>query len=346
MIQPKRLTQMTSSAGWAAKLGPDVLAQVLCNLPKMEDEKLIVSLDTSDDAAVYKLTEDTALIQTLDFFTPVVDDPYTYGQIAAANSLSDVYAMGGRPLTAMNIVCFPNCLDPKVLNKILKGGADKIVEAGALLVGGHTVEDNEPKYGLSVTGIVHPKKVWANSTARIGDYLILTKPIGLGILNTAIKADMATKEQYDMAVRTMVTLNKYAFESLENLNISACTDITGFGFLGHAFEMAKGSEVSLEIYSDKVPVIEGARDFASMGIIPAGMYSNKKHIENEVKIEVNIEEVMEDLLYDPQTSGGLLVAISESDLEKALKNLSNSMINDFSVVGKVLPKSEYVIYLK
>lgn len=327
-------------------MGPDVLAQVLRNLPKVEDKNLIVSLDTSDDAAVYKLSEDTALIQTLDFFTPVVDDPYTYGQIAAANSLSDVYAMGGRPLTAMNIVCFPNCLEPKVLNEILRGGADKVVEAGALLVGGHTVEDDEPKYGLSVTGIINPKKVWANSTAKEGDYLILTKPIGLGVLNTAIKADMASKYQHDIAIQTMSTLNKYAFEALENFNISACTDITGFGFLGHSYEVAKGSGVSLEIYSEKVPIVEGAKEFASMGIIPAGMYSNKKHIEQEVEKMENIDNAIEDLLYDPQTSGGLLVAISENDLEKALEALTNKTDIEFAVVGKVIQKKEKYIYLK
>lgn len=287
-----------------------------------------------------------ALIQTLDFFTPVVDDPYTYGQIAAANSLSDVYAMGGRPLTAMNIVCFPNCLDPKILNQILKGGADKVLESGALLVGGHTVEDDEPKYGLSITGIVHPKKVWANSTAREGDYLILTKPVGLGVLNTAIKADIATKEQYDGAVKVMSMLNKYAFEALENLDVSACTDITGFGFLGHVYEMAKGSGVSIEIFADKVPLIDGAKELATMGIIPAGMYSNKKHIENEVLKEQDIEDAIEDLLYDPQTSGGLLVSISEKDLPDALENLSLIESNGFSVVGRVLPRSDYAVYVK
>jgi len=254
--------------------------------------------------------------------------------------------MGGRPLIAMNIVCFPTCLDPKILNAILKGGADKIVEAGALLVGGHTVEDDEPKYGLSVTGTVHPKKVWANNTARVGDYLILTKPIGLGVLNTAIKADMVSKEQYDIAVKTMVTLNKYAFEALEYLNVSSCTDITGFGFLGHAYEMAKGSNVSLEIYADKVPIIEGAKNLASMGIIPAGMYSNKKHIETEVQVMGNVEEVMEDLLYDPQTSGGLLVAIAEDDVKEALEKLSTNTDIEFAVVGRVINKDNKSIYLK
>ncbi len=315
-------------------------------MPRMKDERLIVGSDTSDDAAVYKLNEETALVQTVDFFTPVVDDPYTFGQIAAANSLSDVYAMGGQPLVAMNIVCFPDCLKLEVLEQILKGGADKAIEAGALLVGGHSVKDEEPKYGLSVTGIVHPEKVLVNSTARVGDYLILTKPLGLGILNTAIKADMASKDQYDAAVKTMVTLNKYALEALDGLNISSCTDVTGFGFLGHAHEMAEGSEVSLEIYSDRIPIIEGAEGFAGMGIIPEGAYSNKNHVGGDIEVEEGVEEVILDLLYDPQTSGGLLVAIDKNDVEKALESLSANTDNEFAVVGQVISKGEKAIYIK
>lgn len=315
-------------------------------MPRVEDERLIVGSDTSDDAAVYKLNEETALVQTVDFFTPVVDDPYIFGQVAAANSLSDVYAMGGKPLIAMNIVCFPECLELEVLKQILRGGADKALEAGALLAGGHSVKDNEPKYGLSVTGIVHPQKVLANNTARVGDYLILTKPLGLGVLNTAIKADIASKEQYDMAVKTMVTLNKYALEALDGLDISSCTDVTGFGFLGHAYEMAKGSEVSLEIYSDKIPIIEGARELAGKGIIPAGMYSNKNYVEDDVEVDEDVEEVMEDLLYDPQTSGGLLIAINKDDVEKALESLSANTDNEFAVVGKVIGKGDKAIYIK
>ncbi|SNS34497.1 selenophosphate synthase [Anaerovirgula multivorans] len=311
----------------------------------MNNENLLVTLETSDDAAVYRLNEEIALVQTLDFFTPVVDDPYTYGQIAAANSLSDVYAMGGTPLTAMNITCFPSCLATDVLKDILRGGADKIIEAGALLVGGHSVEDDEPKYGLSVTGVVHPSKVWANSKARVGDYLVLTKPLGTGILNTAIKADLATPMQYDAAVKTMITLNKYAFEAVKDFNISACTDITGFGFLGHAYEMAKGSGVSLEIYSGKVPLIEGALDFAEMGVIPAGMYANKKHIEDNVFIDASIREAIQDILFDPQTSGGLLLAIHPEDIEKALENLKKIKKNEFSVVGRIASKDQYAIYL-
>ncbi|SDK57050.1 selenophosphate synthase [Natronincola ferrireducens] len=312
----------------------------------MKSDKLLITLDTSDDAAVYKINEEMALVQTLDFFTPVVDDPYVYGQIAAANSLSDVYAMGGEPLTAMNIVCFPNCLSPDVLKEILKGGADKILEAGALLVGGHTVEDDEPKYGLSVTGIIHPDKVLANSTGREGDYLILTKPLGTGILNTAIKADLANSKEYEAAVITMITLNKYAMEAVKDLRISACTDITGFGFLGHAYEMAKGSNVSLEIFSQEIPLLEGALEFAEMGVIPGGMYSNKRHIEKEIKAINNIKEAVEDILYDPQTSGGLLLAIHPDDADKALANLKEIGKNQFSIVGKIVKKDQHTIYLK
>ncbi len=312
----------------------------------MKNENLLISLDTSDDAAVYKLDKETALIQTLDFFTPVVDDPYIYGQIAATNSLSDVYAMGGTPLMAMNIVCFPSCLPADVLKDILRGGADKVVEAGALLVGGHSVEDDEPKFGLSVTGIVHPDKVWSNSSARPGDYLLLTKPIGTGILNTAIKADLHNEKQYNDAIHTMLTLNKYAFEALKDLDISACTDITGFGLLGHACEMAVASKMTLEIWGDKIPVIEGVKELAQMGIIPAGMYSNRNHIKDEVFIEPAVEGVMEDILFDPQTSGGLLLAISPNDIEQAVERLKIINKNDHAVIGRVKVKGQYAIYLK
>ncbi|SCY83944.1 selenophosphate synthase [Alkaliphilus peptidifermentans DSM 18978] len=286
------------------------------------------------------------MIQTLDFFTPVVDDPYTYGQIAAANALSDVYAMGGEPLTAMNIVCFPSCLSIETMREILRGGADKVKEAGAILAGGHSVEDDEPKYGLSITGTVHPEKVWANGNAKVGDVLILTKPIGLGILNTAIKADISTQEQYDDAVKTMIALNKYSKRAVEGLRVSACTDITGFGFLGHTYEVAKASNVSIEIFSDEIPILEGAKELAGMGIIPAGMYSNKKYLDGKVSYVNRIEEVIDDILYDPQTSGGLLVAINPLDLERALKALEKYSINPYAVVGTVVDKGEYPIYIK
>ncbi len=341
----KRLTELTKSSGWAAKIGPDTLAQVLCQLPKTYDENLIIGLDTSDDAAVYKVNDDLAIIQTLDFFTPVVDDPYTFGQIAATNSLSDVYAMGGQPIMAMNIVCFPNCLSPDVLVQILKGGHDKVQEAGAILVGGHTVEDDEPKYGLSVTGFVHPDKVLANGGAKPKDLLVLTKPIGTGIINTAIKGGLADKKSYDEAVKVMTTLNKYAKEAIDKVGVNGCTDITGFGFLGHSLEMAMASSVSLKIDHDKIPLIEGALYFAQMGLVPAGTYKNEAYIGDRVKFLVDIPVENKDILFDPQTSGGLLISVPEDKVDKLLEELKNTPTS-FSVVGEVVEKQDYYIYVE
>lgn len=322
------------------------MAQVLCHLPKVKNEKLIVGLDTSDDAAVYQLNEETAIIQTLDFFTPVVDDPYMYGQIAAANSLSDVYAMGGEPIMAMNIVCFPNCLPLEVLSEILKGGADKIAEAGALLVGGHSVDDNEPKYGLSVTGLVHPRKVVSNAGAKPGDILILTKPLGTGILNTALKAEMLAEKELNTLMQNMATLNKQAAEAMQRVGVNACTDITGFGFIGHAYEMAKAGEVSLIIESEKVPILEGAIQHAEMGLIPAGTYANKSYIEEKVHIAPNLPQVIEDILYDPQTSGGLLIAVDKEKASTLVELLKNSLDLPFAVVGEVVMKKQWDIIIR
>lgn len=315
-------------------------------LPKINDERLLVGIETSDDAAIVLINKDTALVQTLDFFTPVVDDPYVFGQIAAANSLSDVYAMGGTPLTAMNIVCFPKCLPSEVLEQILLGGCSKIEEAGALLVGGHSIEDEEPKYGLSVTGTIHPNMVLSNNKAKIGDVLILTKPLGLGILNTAIKAGLTNGKQYEEAIHTMKTLNKYAIEAIKHLRISACTDITGFGLIGHAYEVAKGSSVSIIIDSSKIPVIEGTCEFANMGIIPAGMYSNKEYVENNVKYLSEVEQAIDDVMYDPQTSGGLLIAINKDDAKEALYILGEIDKNPFELIGEVIQKREAAILIK
>lgn len=315
-------------------------------LPKTNDERLLVGIDTSDDAAIVLMSKEIALVQTLDFFTPVVDDPYVFGQIAAANSLSDVYAMGGTPLTAMNIVCFPKCLPKEVLEKILQGGSNKIEESGALLVGGHSIEDEEPKYGLSVTGTIHPDMVLSNNKAKIGDVLILTKPLGLGILNTAIKAGLTNDKQYEEAVHTMKTLNKYAIEAIRHLRISACTDITGFGLIGHAYEVAKGSKVSIALESSTLPLIEGAQEFASMGIIPAGMYSNKQYVESSVEYLSQIEQSIDDIMYDPQTSGGLLVAINREDAEEALRLLKELDKNPFALIGEVVPQKVKAISIK
>lgn len=339
----KKLTDMTTSGGWAAKIGPEVLASVLSKLPRNEStDNLLVGLETSDDAAVYKLNNDSALIQTLDFFTPMIDDPYIFGQIAAANSLSDVYAMGGKPIVAMNIVCFPSCHDMNVLAEILKGGFDKVKESGALLVGGHTVDDKEPKYGLSVSGIVHPDKVLSNATSKVGDKLIITKPIGVGILNTAMKEGLVDKEVSEKVIETMIHLNKYAAMSFDNIEVNSVTDITGFGLLGHALEMAKASNVSIEIDSKEVPILEGAVDMARMGIIPAGMYRNKEYIGKDVSTN-NIATEIEDILYDPQTSGGLLISVREELADMLIKDMKKNGSIEAKVIGEVKEKSSKYI---
>lgn len=300
-------------------------------------------MDTSDDAAVYKIDKDRAVILTMDFFTPVVDDPYTFGQIAAANSLSDIYAMGGRPVTAMNIVCFPTCHSMDILKEILRGGADKVAEAGAIVVGGHTVDDNEPKFGLSVMGMVHPEKIAENRGAKPGDMLILTKPLGIGIINTAVKADIADDVICKKAVESMSYLNKDACEAMVKVGISGCTDITGFGFLGHAYEMAEASGVSLEIWSDYLPVIRESIDYAKMGIIPAGAYSNEVYLTGHVNFAGSIRQEIKDIMYDPQTSGGLLISVPEEHFEELMDELRANNKTDFNVVGKVKEKEKYAI---
>ena len=316
------------------------------NLPKFHDENLLVGVETSDDAAIYKVNDELALIQTLDFFTPVVDDPYLFGQIAAANSLSDVYAMGGEPRTALNIVGFPNCLDPKILGRILEGGASKVLEAGAILAGGHSIQDDEPKYGLSVTGFVNPNKIFKNYGSQPGDVIIITKQVGSGLINTAIKAEMAEKSQIDEVVTVMTSLNKKAKEVIENYPISACTDITGFGLAGHAMEMASSSKVTFEIDVNKVPYIDGALEMAKMGLVPAGTYNNKDYISGDVE-SINIEECYLDLMYDPQTSGGLLITLAESEVENIMKDFENkNMDTKVAVIGRVLEKQEKSIVLK
>ena len=272
----------------------------------------------------------------------MVDDPYIFGQISAANSLSDVYAMGGSPIVAMNIVCFPSCYDMNVLSKILKGGFDKVKESGALLVGGHTVDDKEPKYGLSVSGIIHPKKVLSNSNAKEGDKLILTKPIGVGILNTAMKENLVSNEVSDKVIEVMTHLNKYAAKSFEHIDVNSVTDITGFGLLGHALEMAKASNVSIEINHKNVPILDGAIDMANMGIIPAGMYRNKEYISKHVEME-NIDTSIEDILYDPQTSGGLLISVREELAEELVKDIKLNGGIEAKIIGSVNNKSKKYI---
>lgn len=287
---------------------------------------------------MYKINDELAMIQTVDFFTPVVDDPYTFGQIAAVNSLSDIYAMGGEPALALNIIGFPNCLDPDIMAEILKGGASKVMEAGATIAGGHSVEDDEPKYGLCVTGFIHPDKILKNYGARADDVLILTKPVGTGIVNTAIKADMCSEESRSEAIHIMSTLNKYAKNVIENYPVSCCTDITGFGLAGHAAEMAEASDKTFIINSKAVPVIKDASEYASMGLVPGGSYRNREYFENRVSVD-NAEEQFVDLAYDPQTSGGLLFAVDEKYADSIMKELKTNLDTEFAIIGRVEEKT-------
>jgi len=284
---------------------------------------------------VYKISDEVALIQTIDFFTPIVDDPYWFGQIAAANAFSDVYAMGGRPLTAMNVVCFPVKEMPiSVLQEILRGGLNKIKEAGAVLVGGHSVEDPELKYGLSVTGIVHPDRVIKNQGARPGDRLILTKPLGTGIINTAIKAGLAEEETVKKVTRTMATLNRDASEAMQEVGVNACTDVTGFGLLGHACEMIEGTEVGMVIYASKVPYFPEAEEFANMGLVPGGTHRNKEFRGRMVDISRGISPPVVDILFDAQTSGGLLISVPKERAEELLRNLKQRGV-EAALIGEV-----------
>ena len=319
----------------------------MSKLPNLrKDENLLVGLDTSDDAAVYKVSDDVAIIQTLDFFTPVVDDPYLFGQIAAANALSDIYAMGGTAKVAMNIVAFPNCLSPSVLGDIMKGGADKVAESGALLIGGHSIQNDVPLYGLSVTGFVHPEKIQKNYGAKEGDILIITKQVGTGIVSTAAKVDMASKEACEEAIKVMTTLNRLPKEIMDNYPVHACTDVTGFGLLGHGIEMAEPSEVSFELYADEIPYVTESMSLAEMGMIPEGAYKNKKYFDSKVDLS-GVKEVYGDLLFDPQTSGGLLYAVEAKYGEEIIKALKgSSLATEVAIIGKVVPKKEKLIYVR
>ncbi len=313
-------------------------------LPKFNDPMLLVGTETADDAAVYRISEELAMIQTVDFFTPVVDDPYLFGQIAAANALSDVYAMGGEPKVALNLAAFPDCLDIEILGEILQGGADKVMEAGAVLAGGHTISDNEPKYGLCVSGFVNPKSMWKNYGAQPGDILVLTKPLGTGIISTAIKGELASEQEIDTAVKTMAALNKYARDIAAGFEIHSCTDITGFGLAGHAMEMAKGSEMTLILHTGKLPVLPGVQEYAQMGLIPAGAYRNREYLEADVLSEI-AGTWQEDLVYDPQTSGGLMLAVKKEEAVQLLERLAEFDLPG-TAIGEVTSKQEKYLILK
>jgi len=294
-------------------------------------------MEHGEDAGVYQLRDDLAVIQTVDFFTPIVDDPYSFGQIAAANALSDVYAMGGRPLTALNVVCFPiGRLDKSILREILRGGLDKMREAEVLLIGGHSVEDDEPKYGLSVLGVVHPDRVLLNRGARPGDRLILTKPLGTGIAATAIKAGEASRDLAETVIRSMAALNAAAAAEIgETGGIHACTDITGFGLLGHACEMIEGTETGIRILSANVPYFEGVRELAETGILPAGLHRNRAFREGMVTVRATCPEWLADILYDPQSSGGLFVSVASGEADGLLRRIRAAGAAEAAIVGEV-----------
>ena len=296
-------------------------------------------MESLDDAGVYKLSDDLAIIQTIDFFTPIVDDPYDFGQIAVANALSDVYAMGGKPLTAMNVVCFPTKkLDISVLKDILKGGIGKMKEAGVTLVGGHSIDDAELKYGLSVTGTVHPEHLVTNSGARVGDKLILTKPLGTGIISTALKAGKASKETIAKVTKYMTALNKQASELMQEIGAHACTDITGFGLLGHACQLAQNSQVGIKINSGSVPVFTEVEEFVKKGLCPGGLHRNREFYGKMVESSKQVPDYIQDILFDPQTSGGLLISLAPETAELLVNKLQKAGVQDAAIIGEIISK--------
>ena len=320
MADEIKLTKLAKCAGCGAKVGAGVLAQLLEDIKVHTDPNLLVGFDKSDDASVYKVSEELALVQTVDFFPPIADDPYVFGQIAATNALSDVYAMGGEPKLCLNIMAVPRDMPKEAVHQLLKGGYDKVYEAGALITGGHSILDDEPKYGLAVTGFVHPDKILTNSGAKPGDVLLFTKPIGIGVLTTAAKADMVSPESMELALRLMTTLNKAARDVMVQYRVHACTDVTGFGMLGHLYEMAQGSDVSVTLDTSAIDFIEESLELARMGILPEGMYRNRSFAEAAVD-PGDVELAKQDLLYDPQTAGGLLMAVDPADADALFEAL-------------------------
>ncbi|MDH5159365.1 selenide, water dikinase SelD [Heyndrickxia oleronia] len=331
-----KLTSLTTKGGCGCKIGPADLAQVIRTLPQSTpNPDLLVGLDTSDDAGVYRLTDDLAIVQTVDFFTPIVDDPYSFGQVAAANAISDIYAMGGTPLTALNIVAFPiHTLDKQILSDILRGAGDKLKEAGVTLVGGHSIDDQEPKFGLAVTGTINPKKVRTNAGAKPGDKLVLTKPIGVGIMTTSLKRDLLSGDEIDRVTNVMSTLNKTAAETMQAYDVHACTDVTGFGLLGHTTEMAKGSNTGIRIYKNDVPTLPRVRELAEAGAVPGGTKNNYDHVKADVSFPETMDQIDQWILCDAVTSGGLLISISSDEADHLLSDLKNAGV-EAAIIGEV-----------
>ncbi len=322
-----------------------MLGEILRRFSPPVSERLLVGIDGIDDAGIYELTPDTALVQSVDFFPPIVDDPYTFGQVAAANALSDVYAMGGRPITALNIIGFPASMDPEIVGEILTGGADKIAEAEAVIVGGHSIKDNELKYGLAVTGIIDPERIITNRGAKVGDRLILTKPLGTGIISTAVKWNQASAEEEAAAVEMMTMLNRVASEEMTRVGAHAATDITGFGLAGHCYEMAAASDVSVEITFDKIRLLPGTVTHARAGALTGGAGANEQYLDEKIDFAPSLERYVRDIIYDAQTSGGLLVAIDETAADTFVRSLGEQEIDAFDI-GRIIPKDDIIIFVK
>lgn len=340
-----KLTKLASCAGCGAKVGAGTLCNLLAGFQTHYDANLLVGYDKSDDASVYKVSDELAIVQTTDFFPPIVDDPFMYGQIAATNALSDVYAMGGEPKLALNIMCIPEKMDKATVQEILRGGYAKAYEAGAIITGGHTIHGAEPIYGLAVTGFVQPERVWTNSGAQPGDVLLLTKPLGVGILTTAAKAGLVEQELLDKLYVQMSTLNKYAHDVLVKYSVHACTDVTGFALLGHSLEMAQGSGVTVHLKAQDVPYHEEAYEMADMGFIPAGAYRNRDFAEAGVRVVGEVARALQDIFYDPQTSGGLLCAVPAAEAEACLAELK-AVAPSTQIIGYVTEKLDSAIYLE
>ena len=341
------LTTLVENAGCASKIGQEDLKRALAGLPRVFDPRVLVSSDTFDDAGVYKLTPSTALVQSVDVFTPVVDDPYAFGEIAAANSVSDIYAMGGKPLTALSIVAFPiEKLSPRIMNKMLQGGIDKLREAGVAVLGGHSIKDREIKFGFAVTGIVHPKKMTVNSKAKPGDALILTKPLGTGTLSFARQIGRAPAEGLAESERSMRELNRAAAEAMTAAGVTTATDIAGFGLAGHLGEIAAQSGVEVEVYGQAIPVFAGVMDLIRQGVISGAVERNREYASAFVKRAKGVAEEFETLLYDPQTSGGLLIAVRKSRAAALLATLHKKGVESATVIGRVTRKGPAKIVLR
>jgi selenide,water dikinase len=339
-MPPAKLTAQVKAGGCASKLNPSILERVLATVPRVPNTNVLVGFDTSDDAGVYRISADLALVQTVDFFTPVVDDPYTFGAIAAANALSDVYAMGGVPISALSILAWPANADLEHLEAIMKGGASKIHEAGAVILGGHSVSDPEIKFGYAVTGTVHPSHIKTNAGARPGDALVFTKRLGTGVISTALKQGIARDSDVDAAIESMLTLNRAACEAMLRFDVHACTDVSGFGFIGHAREMAVGSGVTLEIEVSQIRFLHGAIEYSQQGALSGGLVNNRAFAASCVETHRELPIEIENLLYDPQTSGGLLISLPEAD--------ASALERDFPAayrVGRVVEKTGKVIHL-